>query len=103
MTATPITNRTPCMMRAPVSSRPNRIASAQPPAKAAPKTSAPIRIAAETTVITLGQMIWRDEEDGFDGAMALVSRWGGNLVQKPLPIKRQSACLLEIMALKKPH
>jgi len=42
---------------APVSESPNRIASAQPPANAAPNTSAPIRIAAEMTVMTLGQMI----------------------------------------------
>ena len=55
MMATPMTNSTPWMMSAKVSSSPIRIASAQPPANAAPNTSAPIRIAAETTVMTLGQ------------------------------------------------
>ena len=46
-------------MWAPVLSRPNRIANAQPPANAAPNTSAPIRIAALMTVMTLGQTIRR--------------------------------------------
>src|SRR5476651_919856 len=59
MMKTPIANSTACRMCAPVSSRPNRIASAQPPANAAPNTSAPIRIAALMTVTTLGQTIWR--------------------------------------------
>ena len=45
-----------------VSLSPNRIASAQPPANAAPNTSAPISIAAEMTVMTLGQMNWRAAE-----------------------------------------
>src|ERR1700737_2483983 len=57
MTKTPTANSTACRTCAPVSSRPNRIASAQPPANAAPNTSAPIRIAAERTVMTLGQRI----------------------------------------------
>ncbi len=51
-------------MWAPWSPRSNRIASAQPPAKAAPNTSAPIRIAAEITVTTLGQTIWREVREG---------------------------------------
>src|ERR1700754_3366826 len=41
-----------------------RMASAQPPANAAPNTSAPIRIAAEMTVMTLGQTIWREAVEG---------------------------------------
>src|SRR4051794_7762358 len=39
--------------------RPTMLAIAQPPAKAAPNTSAPIRMAALTTVSTCVQMIWR--------------------------------------------
>src|SRR3954470_15288541 len=69
ITNTPIANSTACRMCAPLSPSPNRIASAQPPAKAAPNTSAPIRIAAEMTVITLCQSIWRA---GFDGVSALM-------------------------------
>ena len=42
---------------APVSPRPNRLANAQPPAKAAPNTSAAIRIAALTTVIVFCQLM----------------------------------------------
>ena len=57
MITTPMPNSTACRMCAPVSESPSRIASAQPPANAAPNTSAPIRIAAEMTVMTLGQTI----------------------------------------------
>src|SRR4029078_4192346 len=57
MISTPIANSTAWSTWAEVSSSPNRIASAPPPANAAPNTSAPIRIAAEMTVTTLGQMI----------------------------------------------
>ena len=60
MMKTPIANSTACSTCALVSSRPNRIASAQPPANAAPNTSAPIRIAALMTVTTLGQLISRE-------------------------------------------
>src|SRR6266436_1657848 len=59
MMKTPIANSTACRMCAPASSSPSRIASAQPPANAAPNTSAPIRIAALMTVMTVGQTIWR--------------------------------------------
>ena len=45
-----------------MSPRSNRLATAQPPAKAAPNTSAPIRIAALTTVSTCSQTIWRGPE-----------------------------------------
>src|SRR6185312_16784595 len=46
-----------CVMLSQNSSGGIVIASAQPPANAAPNTSAPIRIVAETTVMTLGQTI----------------------------------------------
>src|SRR3569833_1344650 len=60
ITSTPSPNSTACRMCVPVSPRPNRIASAQPPANAAPNTSAPIRIAAEITVMTVVHAIWRE-------------------------------------------
>jgi hypothetical protein len=50
---------------------PNRIASAQPPAKAAPNTSAPIRIAALMTVMTLGHAISRALASSFLAFMTL--------------------------------
>src|SRR3954464_14598257 len=46
------------------------MASAQPPANAAPNTSAPIRIAALTTVMTLGQTIWRGAVEEGCGLMS---------------------------------
>src|SRR3954451_16140995 len=64
MIRTPSPNSTACKMWVPVSPSPNKIASAQPPAKAAPNTSAPIRMAALMTVMTLGQTIWREDEEG---------------------------------------
>src|SRR4029077_18320322 len=77
-------------MWAPVSPRSNRIASAQPPAKAAPNTSAPIRIAAEITVMTLLQTIWRRAEVG-SMLMARCPMVGGNVVEKGRTIKRKKA------------
>src|SRR6478736_6746508 len=59
-------------MCVPCSPSPNRIASAQPPAKAAPNTSAPIRMAALTTVMTLGQAMRRDEVEAFIGVGSVV-------------------------------
>src|SRR5215471_12522330 len=64
ITSTPSANSAACTMCAPRSPSPSRIASAQPPANAAPNTSAPIRMAALMTVMTLGQTIWREEEAG---------------------------------------
>src|SRR3984893_697257 len=64
ITRTPSANSRAWGICAPVSSRPSRIASAQPPANAAPNTSAPIRIAALMTVTTLGQTIWRGADGG---------------------------------------
>src|SRR5919108_5108121 len=72
-----------------VSSRPNRIASAQPPANAAPNTSAPIRIAAEMTVMTLGQTIRREDVEAGCGLMKKVLLWGRNLSEKAPSIKRK--------------
>ena len=83
MIITPIANSTACRMCALVSLRPNRIASAQPPANAAPKTSAPIRIAAEMTVMTLGQTIVRDY------ARAAVEGFGQTVVMVTQTISRE--------------
>jgi hypothetical protein len=65
------------------------MASAQPPANAAPNTSAPIRIAAEMTVMTLGQAIRR--EVGAEGCefMSAIPLSGGNLSEKAVRGKRQ--------------
>src|SRR5476651_1755807 len=89
MMKTPIAKNTACRMCAPVSSRPNRIASAQPPANAAPNTSAPIRIAALMTVTTLGQMIWRVLVGEGCELMGLGPVCGRNLSEKALAIKRK--------------
>src|SRR5438477_11176185 len=89
ITKTPTANSAACRMWAPVSSSPSRIASAQPPANAAPNTSAPIRIAAEMTVTTLGQTISRvDVEEGC-GLMEQVLSRGRNLSEKAPSIKRK--------------
>src|SRR5882672_4200460 len=89
MMTTPIANSTACRICAPVSSRPNRIASAQPPAKAAPNTSAPIRIAALMTVTTLLQTIWRDAVGEGCELMAKGPVEGCNLSEKGRAIKRK--------------
>src|ERR1700676_3272205 len=87
MTKTPIANSTACRMCAPVSSRPSRIASAQPPANAAPNTSAPIKIAALMTVMTLGQTIWRRAVGEGCELMRLCPVAGRNLPEKCSAIK----------------
>ena len=89
MMKTPIANSTACRMCAPVSSRPNRIASAQPPANAAPNTSAPIRIAALMTVTTLGQTIWRARSGRAASSWCWVLFAGRNLSEKAAAIKRK--------------
>src|SRR5690348_14003983 len=76
-------------MWAPVSSSPNRIASAQPPAKAAPNTSALIRIAAEITVTTLVQTIFREEVEGVCELMDLFLFEVRNLSEKRSAIKHK--------------
>src|SRR5205814_6461092 len=55
----PRMKNTACRMCTPYSPSPNRLAKAQPAAKAAPNTSAPIRIAALTTVSTWIQITRR--------------------------------------------
>src|SRR5262249_12746336 len=88
---TPSANRSACRMWAPVSSRPNRIASAQPPANAAPNTSALIRIAALTTVMTLGQTI-RRLAVGEGSELMNVGPFGGrNLSEKCGASKRKGS------------
>src|SRR6266704_6746983 len=89
MMKTPIANSTACSTCAPVSSRPNRIASAQPPANAAPNTSAPIRIAALMTVTTVGQMIRRALVGEGCELMFLDPVRGRNLSEKAPAIKRK--------------
>src|SRR6516164_171157 len=89
MMKTPIANSTACRMCAPVSSKPSRIASAQPPANAAPNTSAPIRIAALITVTTLGQTIWRELVGEVCELMGNILFKGRNLYEKGGPIKRK--------------
>src|SRR3954454_19726927 len=80
-------------MCVPCSPSPSRIASAQPPANAAPNTSAPIRMAALMTVMTLGQTIRREDEEvafmssgvlGFEGPQSprKGSREQGQMAQK---------------------
>src|SRR3982750_1860138 len=76
-------------MCVPWSPSPNRMGSAQPPANAAPNTSAPIRIAAEMTVMTLGQTIAREEVEAGCGLMEKVLFRGRNLSEKPPCIKRK--------------
>ena len=89
MIKTPIANSTAWRMCAEVSSSPNRIASAQPPANAAPNTSAPIRIAAEMTVTTLDQMIsLLRGGKGLRGHEKCPVR-GRNLSEKASTIKRK--------------
>src|SRR5262245_39507679 len=53
----------------------NRPATAQPPAKAAPNTSAPIRTAALSTVDTLVQLMRRFSGVSTVWSMGLRSRW----------------------------
>src|ERR1700755_1479045 len=89
MMKTPAANSTACRMCAPVSSSPNRIASAQPPANAAPNTSAPIRIAALRTVTTLGQTIWREAVGEGCELMGRGPVCGRNLSEKASAIKRK--------------
>src|SRR3984893_6013790 len=89
MMKTPVANSTACRMCAPVSSRPNRIASAQPPANAAPNTSAPIRMAALITVTTLGQITWRAAVGEGCELMGLILLWSRNLSEKASAIKRK--------------
>src|SRR5260370_10225670 len=89
MMKTRIATSTACRMGAPVSSRPNRIASAQPPANAAPNTSAPIRIGALMTVMTLGQMIWRALVGEGCELMGLCPVRVRNLSEKCSAIKRK--------------
>src|SRR5262249_34034876 len=89
MTATPIRKSTPCRMCVPVSSSPNRIASAQPPANAAPNTSAPIRMAAEITVTTLVQTIWRVAGGGGWELIGLDPVEARNLSEKCRSIKHK--------------
>src|SRR3954454_708015 len=72
ITKTPSRKNTPCAMCTPYSPRLNRLATAQPPAKAAPNTSAPIRIAALTTVRTWTQTILRRPECPVGSFMAEV-------------------------------
>src|ERR1700722_16745742 len=64
-------------MRAPSEPSENRLAIAQLPAKAAPNTSALIRIAALTTVSTLSQRMRRGREiaDWSMGRQLLRKRW----------------------------
>ena len=76
ITKTPIANSTAWRICASMSFSPNRMASAQPPAKAAPNTYAPIRIAAEITVMTLGQAIWRVPEEAGCELMSQGSCFG---------------------------
>src|SRR6266536_4600618 len=89
MMRTPIANNTACTMCALVSSRPSRIASAQPPANAAPNTSAPIKIAAEITVTTLGQTISLLRVEAGCMLMEWVLFRGRNLSEKCRSIKRK--------------
>src|SRR6266481_5137397 len=91
MMKTPIANSTACRMWAPVSSRPNRIASAQPPANAAPNTSAPIKIAALITVTTLGQTIWRAKVGEGCELMGLYPVGGAQSLRKVLRYQAQKA------------
>ena len=69
----------------------------QPPAKAAPNTSAPIRIAAEITVMTLGQTILREAADGCE-LMSIGPVAGGNLfeslLRQALKSLKESRCVL---------
>src|SRR6478735_6999942 len=69
-------------MCVPCSPSPNRIASAQPPANAAPNTSAPIRMAALTTVMTLGQTIRREDEEVAFMSSGVLGLEGRNLPEK---------------------
>src|SRR5262245_5214487 len=55
----PAMKKTPCRMCTPYSPSSSCVATAQPPAKAAPNTSAPIRIAALSTVSTFCHAIVR--------------------------------------------
>src|SRR5260370_25885751 len=89
MTKKPIANSTACRICARVSSSPSRIASAQPPANAAPNTSAPIRMAALMTVMTGGQTIWRREVGEGCELMGPYPVWGRNLPEKCSAIKRK--------------
>src|SRR5690242_9672248 len=70
ITNTPSRKNKPCAMCTPYSPRLNKLATAQPPAKAAPNTSAPIRIAALTTVSTWIQTILRRPECPVGSFMA---------------------------------
>src|SRR5215510_11759080 len=59
MTARPQSTNTTSSTRAPKLPRSNNVAMAHEPANAAPNTSAPIRMAALTTVVTLSQLMRR--------------------------------------------
>src|SRR3954464_1426944 len=69
-------------MCVPCSPSPNRIASAQPPANAAPNTSAPIRMAALMTVMTLGQTIRREDEEVAFMSSGVLGLEGRNLPEE---------------------
>src|SRR3954454_19377394 len=69
-------------MCVPCSPSPNRIASAQPPANAAPNTSAPIRMAALMTGMTLGQTIRREDEEVAFMSSGVLGWKGGNHPEK---------------------
>src|SRR3954464_3008595 len=69
-------------MCVPCSPSPNRIASAQPPANAAPNTSAPIRMAALMTVMTLGQTSRREDEEVAFMSSGVLGLEGRNLPEK---------------------
>src|SRR4051794_41893961 len=64
ITAMPSAKNRTCRMYVPYSPRLNRLPNAQPPANAAPNTSAEMRIAAESTVETLIQLM-RPEPRGW--------------------------------------
>ena len=59
MTTMPQSTKSPSSRRAPIVPSPNRVAIAQLPANAAPNTSAPMRMAALTTVSTFFQRMRR--------------------------------------------
>src|SRR4029077_14755794 len=90
MMRTRTANSTAWRMCAPVSSKPSRIAIAQPPANAAPNTSAPVRIAALITVTTLGDAICRARVGEVCELMGNILFLGRNLYEKSGPIKRKS-------------
>src|SRR5204862_8039084 len=87
MMATPQRRKRPSSTRAPVSPSPNRLASAQLPAKAARNTSAPIRIAALTTVIVFSQLIRRPDSVLLSMKSMDPVRNAGNLPETGAPIK----------------